>query len=93
MTQQESNEVFFTRSVMCRVIEQSWEDALNFKNYKSDYVQQEIDKSRDEAIEWFAGEEFETWCGALGLDYESIRELLNKKIYETSIHKSEQIHL
>jgi hypothetical protein len=75
------------------VIEQSWEDALNFKNYKSDYVQQEIDKSRDEAIEWFAGEEFETWCGALGLDYESIRELLNKKIYETSIHKSEQIHL
>jgi hypothetical protein len=84
MTQQESNEVYFTRSVMCKVIEQSWEDALNFKKYKSDYVQQEIDKSREEAIEWFAGEEFETWCGALGLDYESIRELLSRKIELTN---------
>jgi hypothetical protein len=84
MTQPESNEVFFTRSVMCRVIEQSWEDALNVKKYKSDYVQEEVDRSREEAREWFAGEEFEMWCGALGIDYEAIRELLARKIELTN---------
>lgn len=84
MTQQELNEVFFTRSVMCRVIEQAWEDALNVKKYKSDYVNEETQKNREQAREWFAGEEFEMWCGALGIDYESIRELLARKIELTN---------
>jgi len=64
---------------MCRVIEQSWEDALNVKKYKSNYVNEETQRNREDARDWFAGGEFETWCGALGLDHESIRELLARK--------------
>jgi len=80
MTQQELNELYFTRSVMCRVIEQTWEDALNVKKYKSSYVNEETQKNREQAREWFAGEEFERWAEALGQDVELYRERLKHKI-------------
>jgi hypothetical protein len=84
MTQQELNELYFTRCVMCRVIEQAWEDALNVKKYKSDYVNEETQKNREQAREWFAGEEFERWGEALGQDVDLYREHLKHKISLTN---------
>lgn len=72
-------EIYFTRCVLCAVIDQSYKDALNFTRYKNSYKQEEADRARMEALSWLHSDEFEQWCGALGLDNESILEQLNKK--------------
>lgn len=79
MTTKECNEIYFTRCILSRAIHVAWEDALNFKTYKKSYTQEEVDRNREEARRWFDSDEFKLWCGALGIDDESILELLIKK--------------
>lgn len=79
MERSDYKSILFTRSLLSRIIEQSWEDALNFKEYKNPYTQEEIKKNRRDALIWFASDEFLQWCGALGLDDEAILEQLKKK--------------
>lgn len=66
------------RLIIARVIEQAWEDAINFKKYKSDYVTGEVLKSREDATAWFHDREFEMMCDILAVDIDSIREELAK---------------
>ena len=79
MEQSDYKSIFFTRSLLSRIIEQTWEDALNFKQYKNPYTCEEIRTNRRDALLWFASDEFLQWCGALGLDDEAILEELKKK--------------
>ena len=79
MDRSDYKSILFTRSLLSRIIEQTWEDALNFKEYKNPYTQEEINKNRRDALLWFASDEFLQWCGALGLDDEAILEELKKK--------------
>lgn len=79
MERSDYRSILFTRSLLSRIIEQTWEDALNFKEYKNPYTQEEINKNRRDALLWFASDEFLQWCGALGLDDEAILEELKKK--------------
>lgn len=79
MTTKECNEIYFTRCLLSRAIHIAWEDALNFKIYKKSYTQEEVDRNREEARKWFNSDEFKIWCGALGIDDESILELLIRK--------------
>jgi len=79
MERSDYKSIFFTRSLLSRIIEQTWEDALNFKEYKNPYTEEEINKNRRDALLWFASDEFLQWCGALGLDDEAILEELKKK--------------
>lgn len=66
------------RMVLAGVIEQAWEDATNYKKYKSDYVNGETLKNREEATAWFAGREFEMMCDILEVDIDSIRQELTR---------------
>ena len=79
MEQSDYKSIFFTRSLLSRIIEQTWEDALNFKQYKNPYTCEEIRTNRRDALLWFASDEFLQWCGALGLDDEAILNELKKR--------------
>jgi hypothetical protein len=75
----EWKEIYFARCIISEAIHRAWNDALNFKEYKNRSKQAEAEENRKQAYEWFHGGEFEMWCGALGIDHESILELLIKK--------------
>jgi hypothetical protein len=75
----EWKEIYFARCIISEAIQRAWNDALNFKEYKNRSKQAEADENRQQAYEWFHDGEFEMWCGALGIDHESILELLIKK--------------
>lgn len=72
-------ELYFTRTLLSAVIEQTWTDALNFTKYKNSYKQEEADRARMDALLWLHSQEFEQWCGALGIEHESILEELKKR--------------
>lgn len=69
---------FILRMVLAGVIEQAWDDATNFKTYKSEYVNNETRENRESATAWFAGKEFEMMCDILEVDIKSIREELER---------------
>lgn len=64
------------KMILAGVIEQAWEDATNYKTYKSEYVNGETQKNREEATAWIAGKEFEMMCDILEVDIVSIRQNL-----------------
>lgn len=87
-----------TRELLCRMIEWAVFDATIATVYVDPYRQKEAEKDRDDALAWINGEKetplrFDAVCEALGLDPEIFRERSRIKKNETSIHKSEQIHL
>jgi hypothetical protein len=72
-------EIYFTRTLLSAVIEQTWVDVINFTKYKNPYKQEEADKARIDALMWLHSQEFEQWCGALGIEHDSILEELKKR--------------
>jgi hypothetical protein len=66
------------KMVLAGVIEQAWDDATNFKTYKSDYVNFQTQENRENATAWFAGKEFEMMCDIVEVDIKCIREELER---------------
>jgi hypothetical protein len=66
------------KMVLAGVIEQAWDDATNFKTYKSEYVNTQTQENRESATAWFAGKEFEMMCDIVEVDIKCIREELER---------------
>lgn len=87
-----------TRELLCRMIEWAVFDATIATIYVDPYRQKEAEKDREDALAWINGEKetplrFDAVCEALGFDPEIFKEKSRMKKHETSIHKSEQIHI